>query len=66
MFGNVESMKEILNANATNILGLASKIDPKKSLSISALHTAQNVLHMLYFKINDQSSDKTNHSYSAF
>lgn len=62
MFGKVvENMKEILDANATNILGLVSKLDPKKSLNIFAFHTVQNVLHMLYFKISDQSSDKTNH-----
>lgn len=54
-------MKEILDANATNILVLVSKIDPKKSLNISAFHTVQNVLHMLCFKINDQSRNKTNH-----
>lgn len=62
MFGKVvENIKEILDAKATNILGLVSKTDPKKSLSISAFHIAQNALHVLCFKINDQSSDKTNH-----
>lgn len=50
MFGKFgENMKEILDANAINILELVLKIDPKKSLNISAFLIIQNVLHMLYF-----------------
>lgn len=61
VFGKVvENRREILDVNATNILGLVSKTDPKKSLSISAFHTVQNALYVLYFETNDQSGDKTN------
>lgn len=60
MFGKVvENMKEILDVNAINVLKLVPKIDLEKSLNISAFLAIQNVLHMLYFKINDQSSDKS-------
>lgn len=49
----VEYMKEILDANSINILERGSNIDLPESVNISAFLTIQNVLHMLYFKIND-------------
>lgn len=49
----------ILDVNTINILEPVSKIGPQESLNTFAFLTIQNVLHMLYFKINDQCSNKS-------